>query len=101
MTQNNQTSTSKQNQDKEQHARELHDKIEQEQKQNEIDKQHKQKHEEVLEAQKNGADEKSDNQQDSKASGNQQSEQKDASKMTNLILIMLINQIKDRKYQDG
>ena len=80
MTQNNQTSTSKQNQDKEQHARELHDKIEQEQKQNEIDKQHKQKHEEVLEAQKNGADEKSDNQQDSKASGNQQSEQKDASK---------------------
>lgn len=52
MTQNNQTSTSKQNQDKEQHARELHDKIEQEQKQNEIDKQHKQKHEEVLEAQK-------------------------------------------------
>jgi len=67
MTQNNQTSTSKQNQDKEQHARELHDKIEQEQKQNEIDKQHKQKHEEVLEAQKN------------------------------LILIMLINQIKRPK----
>ena len=27
MTQNNQTSTSKQNQDKEQHARELHDKL--------------------------------------------------------------------------
>ncbi|EFE8345399.1 hypothetical protein F0H85_26040, partial [Escherichia coli] len=69
MTQNNHTSTSKQNQDKEQHARELHDKIEQEQKQNEIDKQHKQKHEEVLEAQKNGADENSDHQQDSKASG--------------------------------
>ena len=59
MTQNNQTSTSKQNQDKQQHAREMHDQIEKEQKQNEIDKQHKQEHQEVLEAQKNGSDDKS------------------------------------------
>ena len=40
MTQQNQNNTSKQNQDKEQHARELNDQLAKEQKQNELDKQH-------------------------------------------------------------
>lgn len=60
MTQNNQTSTLKQNQDKEQYAREQNDQIEKEQKQNQIDKQHNQAYQEDLEAQNSNTDEKSE-----------------------------------------
>ncbi|WP_347455811.1 hypothetical protein [Acinetobacter thermotolerans] len=48
MTQQNQNSTSKQNQDKPQHAHAANDQMEKELKQNEIDKQHNQEHQEVL-----------------------------------------------------
>jgi hypothetical protein len=76
MTQNNQTSTStKQNPDKEQHARELNEQLEKEQKQNEIDKKHNQ---EVLEAQKHNTDEKSEMEQGTQPSG-EHTDQKDNS----------------------
>ena len=58
MTQQNQNNTSKQNQDKEQHARELNDQLAKEQKQNEIDKQHNQEHKNGQSAQTH-ADQKS------------------------------------------
>ncbi|GAA5187830.1 hypothetical protein GCM10023345_27410 [Acinetobacter kookii] len=75
MTQNNQTSTSKQNSDKEQHARELNEQVEKEQKQNEIDKKHNQ---EVLEAQKHNTDEKSEARQGTQPGG-EHADQKDNS----------------------
>lgn len=60
MTQQNQSSTSKQNQDKQQHAHAANDQMEKELKQNEIDKQHNQDHQEVLNTQKHHTDEKTE-----------------------------------------
>ena len=79
MTQNNQTSTSKQNQDKEPHAQQLNEQLEKEQKQNEIDKQHKQEHLDVLEAHNNNTDEKSALKQGAQPNG-EHAEQEDNSK---------------------
>src|SRR5690606_41577215 len=56
MTQHQQTSTSKQHQDKTQQTKALNQKIEQEQKQNENDKQHNQHHQEEPGAKPHKAD---------------------------------------------
>lgn len=78
MTQQNQNNTSKQNQDKEQHARELNDQLAKEQKQNELDKQHNQEHKNGQSAQTH-ADQKSDTQHNGKEENAEQSAQKDSS----------------------